>query len=435
MKKIILFSFVLTLFLSCTSTIRQAYYTFPNSFDIYYKSRDTLKKSDNPFSFIDKVKNKNTVLTNRKIKIGNDKNFQNIEDIIENKGKTLSFMIIRNDSIIYEKYFEKNKGAKEIPVNVMSVTKSFVVTLLGIAIEEGFIGSMNDNIQKYIPELKNNKKLKNITLEQLVNMRAGLKYHEIGGMVWLNSRVVNIYYGKDHQKHVVGRAKSTASPDSYFHYQSLATSLVGIAIERATGKKLSSYMREKIWVKLGMEYDGYFTVDDTKQRQNRSFACLGVATRDLAKLGKAYLNDGKNFKDEQVIPLWMVKKVRTLNILINGYFYSHFYRHNRNWTPLKEWEKKNGKYKASIKNTELIKLSSDLLVAEPFAEEDQDFYAEGLLGNFIYAHPKSNTIIVRTGNCTTNGGVAWPELMRAIVKNENQIKNKYYKSIRLKKVY
>lgn len=199
-----------------------------------------------------------------------------------------ALLIVRNDTILLEQYY--GTFSEQSPSNIFSITKAVTSLLCGIAVDEGYI-SISSPITEYIPELKNADPLfKQLTIEHLLDMHTGLDFEESYG--WNPfSKMAKLYYGDD----VVSQFKKLhfkSTPGETHYYNSMATALLGVAIERAVGVPYAQYLQEKVWKPLDMEADALITLDDSKHRQAKSYGGLVSNVRDLAKIGRLYINDG-----------------------------------------------------------------------------------------------------------------------------------------------
>lgn len=199
-----------------------------------------------------------------------------------------ALLIVRNDTILLEKYYGNFSPLS--PSNIFSISKAITALLCGIAVDEGFI-TATDPVTKYIPELNNADPLfKELTIEHLLDMRTGLDFEESYG--WNPfSKMANLYYGKD----VVSQFKKLhfkSKPGTKHYYNSMATALLGVALERAVGISLAKYLQEKVWKPLDMESDAFISLDDSKHRQAKAYGGLVSNVRDLAKIGRLYINGG-----------------------------------------------------------------------------------------------------------------------------------------------
>lgn len=201
-----------------------------------------------------------------------------------------ALLIIRNDTVLLEKYY--GYVTPDTPVSLFSISKALTSLLCGIAVDEGYIASVDDPVTKYIPELESRAAgFKNLTIAHLLDMRTGLDFKE--GYGWNPfSQLARLYYGDDVLKHIKGVGFNGAPGESHY-YNSMATAILGVLIERAVGKPYAEYMQEKVWGPLGMEQDAYVTLDDKKHRQAKAYGGIASNIRDLAKIGRLYLSGGE----------------------------------------------------------------------------------------------------------------------------------------------
>ncbi|MGZ5191039.1 MAG: serine hydrolase domain-containing protein [Flavisolibacter sp.] len=229
--------------------------------------------------------------------------YQFITDYLNSQlpnSRTAAFLVIRNDSILYEKYFNGFDQQSILPSN--SMAKSFTGTLVSIAVDEGAIKSTSEPLTNYLPELlKNDKNFSKITIQHLLDMRSGLDVNE--GSYDLKDDAIRNGLRPNLRKHLL--KIKIAEPPGRFSYQSANTQLLAMVIEKATGKKLFEYLEEKIWKPLGMEKNATWNVDSKKRKFALGSAGLNAITVDFAKLGRLYLNNGK-WNEKQVLdPSWV----------------------------------------------------------------------------------------------------------------------------------
>jgi CubicO group peptidase (beta-lactamase class C family) len=207
-----------------------------------------------------------------------------------------ALLIVRNDTILLEQYY--GNFSKLSPSNIFSISKAVTALLCGIAVDEGYI-SITDPITKFIPELNNaDPFFKELTIEHLLDMRTGLDFQESYG--WNPfSKMAKLYYGKD----VGNQFKALhfkSKPGTTHYYNSMATALLGVAIERAVGVPYSIYLQEKIWKPLDMEADALVSLDDSRHRQAKAYGGLVSNVRDLAKIGRLYITGGV-YDNKQIV--------------------------------------------------------------------------------------------------------------------------------------
>ena len=285
---------------------------------------------------------------------------------------TKVFLVVRNDSIIYEKYFDDYDHTSLFPG--FSVAKSFLSALVGIAIDEGFIKSTHQPVTDFLPELKD-RRFQKVTIDDLLSMRSGIWFKE--GYSNSFSGVAKFYYGRNLRKYSLN-LKTETEPGKEYQYQSANYQLLAMIVEKATGRRISEYMAEKIWKPAGMEAAGTWNYDSKKYRENKGFCCINARAKDFARFGELYLKLGQ-LNDRRIIPEEWIKeslKNRYNSIDSQGFTYTY------SWRVLP-----NG-----------------------------DFFAKGILGEYIYICPAKKTVIVRVGN--KSGELVWPRFFQEII---NQI--------------
>ena len=215
---------------------------------------------------------------------------------------TLSFMIVRNDTILYEYYASKYNDSST--VSSFSVAKTFVSTLIGIAIQEGKIKSVHQPITDFIPEFTD-KRFRQIAIENLLKHTSGIRFSK--QRYNPNSDNAQFYYTTTLREKML-ESKIEEPPGLHFNYASENYQLLGLIIERATHETLSHYLQEKLWKPLGMEHDAFWNIDNkTDSGIEKAFCCLNATTHDFAKLGRLFLNNG-NWNGKQIVSAQWVKK-------------------------------------------------------------------------------------------------------------------------------
>jgi CubicO group peptidase (beta-lactamase class C family) len=217
--------------------------------------------------------------------------------------KIRSLLIIQNDTIKYE-YNSENVNDKTLHTSY-SIAKSFTSALVGIAIDEGYIGSEKDAVIKYIPELKNTEFAEQLTIEHLLNHTSGIKYNLLTD--------ATIYYGTNSLK-ALNKIRFENIPGTKQHYLNINTELLGIILKRATGISPSKYLEDKIWKPIQMCDNGVWSVDEKNQLE-KSFCCIGATALDYAKFGRLYLNKGEWNGKKIISENWYNKSISrdTLN--------------------------------------------------------------------------------------------------------------------------
>lgn len=224
-----------------------------------------------------------------------------LDTIQENK--TIAFLVIQNDSILYENYW---RGYTDKSLSgSFSMAKSVVSMLMGIAIEEGKVKSIDDKVSDYIPELKR-EGTEDITIKDILTMSGGFKWTE---SYWnLFGKTADIYYG-DRVREVVGSLKKDYAPGEKYYYSSAETQLIAWVIENAYGRTVPDLFSEKIWSKIGAEEDALWSLDK-KDGVAKAFCCINTNARDFARLGKLVLQNGQ-WDSVQIVPAAYIKDATT----------------------------------------------------------------------------------------------------------------------------
>jgi CubicO group peptidase (beta-lactamase class C family) len=197
--------------------------------------------------------------------IGNRSTNGSLVNYLEASGTT-AFLVIHKDKLVYERYFD---GYDESSLNTsFSMAKSYASALVGIAIDEGYIKSVNEPITNYIPELlKKDKRFESITIRNLLTMSSGIKYEEGGDLPWSEEADdTKTYYSTD-LRELALNCRIEGEPGEYFEYNNYNPLLVGLILERATGMSVSRYLQEKLWKPMGMEADGSWSLDGERSQR------------------------------------------------------------------------------------------------------------------------------------------------------------------------
>ncbi len=174
-----------------------------------------------------------------------------------------------------------------------SVAKSFTSTLVGAAIRDGAIASLSDPITRYIPALAGSG-YDGVTVEQLLTMRSGVRWNENYTDPQSDVALFNAQRPEGDVDAVTAymrRLPRAHAPGTRWNYNTGETNLIGVLVERATGRRLSDYAREKIWTPAGMEADGAWLYNEGGREI--SGCCLSLRLRDYARFGQFVLDGGR----------------------------------------------------------------------------------------------------------------------------------------------
>ncbi|MFM6321437.1 MAG: serine hydrolase domain-containing protein [Microcystis panniformis] len=285
------------------------------------------------------------------------------------KTETTGILVIKDEKIFYEKYFQGNSNLDKN--TSWSVAKSFTSALVGIAISEGYITSVDDKITKYLPELINSG-YQNVSIKQVLQMSSGVKFSEDydNDSSDISKLLPQLFLYMQPIKKVVLNFPSEYTPGTRFHYISLDTQILGLLIERATGQKFASYFETKLWQPLGAESDAFWLTDN--HHTELTFCCLNATLRDYAKFGLLYLNQGY-FNGRQIVPESWIKE----SIVPDS-------PHLQAGATSEEYGKWGYQYQWWIPT-----------------DSNGDYSAVGVWGQYIYVAPKEKVVIVKTSSGLT----------------------------------
>ncbi len=222
---------------------------------------------------------------------------------------TASLLIVKNGKLVHEQYFNNyQRGSK---TNSFSMAKGIVVMLLGKAIEDKKIKSIDQKFGDFYPKYKDLKFGSQLTLRDLASMEAGLDWDEEYKNPF--SPNAKAYYGNS-LANAVFFQELKEKPAEKFEYQSGATQLLGFAIRKAVDEPVADYLSEKFWTPLGMESNAYWSIDNNKME--KTFCCIHGIARDYAKIGELMRNNGK-YNGQQLLDSAFVQKMTTPTKLSN----------------------------------------------------------------------------------------------------------------------
>jgi len=291
--------------------------------------------------------------------IARDSSNGSLEGYLDASGTT-AFLVIHDDELLYERYFN---GYDETSLQTsFSMAKSFASALVGIAIDEGHIKSVNEPTTNYIPELlEKDKRFKSITIRDLLTMSSGIKYEEGGDLPWSEEADdTKTYYATDLRELALENCQIEGKPGQYFEYNNYNPLLVGLILERATGMHVSRYLQEKLWKPMGMEAEGSWSLDSTSSGFEKMESGVNARARDFARFGMLFAKEG-NWEGKQLISrAWVEESTRPDASTDPSLDYQYFW-----WVDTPDGE--------------------------------NHFSARGNYGQYIYVSPEKDLVIVRLG--------------------------------------
>ena len=276
-------------------------------------------------------------------------------------------LYIAHDGQIEHQVFGEGLHAGNL-VAIRSITKSLNALLVGIAIEDGYLDSVDEPIGGHLTEWAKDRRGK-ITIRQLLHMSSGIE--AIPMVIEPDNKTVVLAEGSD--VHAAALAFELAGqPDLRWTPNQVDTQLIGMVLERATGKRFAQYLSEKIWRPMGL---GTATVNvDGKYGNARTFCCMRARAIDIVKIGQMMIDDGR-WNDRQIVPsAWILEMLKPSPA--NSAFGLHVYR---GW--------RQGEVKPAIARGH----------SEPYRVDDV-FYFMGGLSIMLWMSPSHNLVVFRWGD-------------------------------------
>ena len=215
---------------------------------------------------------------------------------------TSALLILQNGRIQFEKYWLT--GGENVQWMSMSVAKSFISALVGIAIRDSHINNIEEAISDYVPELKNSP-YNNVRIKDVLQMSSGASWNEDYSDPESDiNRWAKIFALGGSFDEFIQTLSYDFKPGTRNHYNSMDTQALGMLVNRATGKTITNYMTEMLWHPMGASNEGYWLLDS--EGMEMAFAGLNITARDYAKFGELYRLDGK-LNGQQIVPKSWVK--------------------------------------------------------------------------------------------------------------------------------
>ena len=271
--------------------------------------------------------------------------------------KTVAFMVIKNDSILFEEY--KNGYNADKVSNSFSMGKSIIGVLVGIAINEGLIDDVNDPVSKYLPEYSEGKNAE-LRIVHLLTMSSGINFDESYNDPF--GFTAKAYYGTDLPE-LIANYEVTEDPGKKFNYRSGNTQILAFLLENVTKTSVSEYAQQKLWSQIGAENNAYWVLDK-EDGHEKAFTGVYATARDFAKVGRLYMNSGR-FNNRQIVAQeYVFESIKPAGLISeNGEINTEY---GYSWWTMR--------YK-----------------------DQKIFYMRGIFGQYVICIPSKNTIVVRLG--------------------------------------
>lgn len=279
----------------------------------------------------------------------------NLRQLLQ-KIETVALVAVKGDSLLVEEYWDGYSDSSWS--GSFSMAKSFTSLLMGAALKDSSIASLEDPVGKYLPEFREGEKAK-VTLSHLLTMSSGTDWNETYSDPL--SVTTELYYGSDAYATATG-VKIADQPGALHRYKSGDTQLLGLVLEKATGKSLSAYAAEKLWHPMGAEHPALWSTDHTGGHI-KAYCCFNSNARDFARFGQLMLDSGRWKGQEIISPEYFAASVKPCMIPDESGNPADYYGYQ--W-----WI---------------------------YPGNEKIFYARGILGQYIIVIPSRDLVLVRLG--------------------------------------
>lgn len=288
--------------------------------------------------------------------------------------ETKAFLVIKNDSIVFEKYFDGYSESSKS--NSFSMAKSITVTLLGKAIMDGKIKSLDQPVGDFFDEYKTGLGAE-LTVGNLASMSSGMKWNE---KYYSIINITSESYFSDDVRSLILNQKIIEKPGQKFRYSSGDTQLLGMIIEKATNTNLSDYLRNNFTNPMGFENEALWQLDSEESGMEKAYCCFASNAKDFARFGKLYKNNGK-WNNEILLDSAFINKATNPVFDASPYYGYGWWLYNY-----------NGK---------------------------KVYTMNGHRGQFVIVFPEEDIIIVRLGDINIQGGSDSGDLYKYISEGYN----------------
>jgi CubicO group peptidase (beta-lactamase class C family) len=280
--------------------------------------------------------------------------------------RTTGLLVARDGVLLHESYregFDEHARATSF-----SVAKSFTSALVGIALADGAIASLDDPVDLYLPELARSG-YAGVRIEDVLTMSSGIAWDE--DYTRTSSDVMGlplqVYLLRRSVPDIVARLERARAPGAYQSYVSSDSLALGLVVRRATGSSVAALLQERVWIPAGMEASASWNVDVHGFELTHAF--LNATLRDFARFGRLYLNEGRR-DERQIIPAAWVRAsavpVAGRPLSADGPPPFATFGYGYGW-----WVPEDG---------------------------EGDFLAMGIWGQFVYVHPVHRIVIAKTSS-------------------------------------
>ena len=306
-----------------------------------------------------------------KLRPEDEAQYETFDDYLAANG-TQALLVVHDDRIVYEHYFDGLDVKRQLPG--FSMSKTFAAVLVGCAVRDGLIQSMDDPLVRYLPELADTPGYDKISLDQLLRMISGIDFDEE------SPAGARLYYTSSLRDEMHSYGVRWAAGSRYA-YASVNIALLWEVLKRRLGKEtVAHYFERRVWGPLGAEFNASWSLDSQTSGVEKLFAGFNATARDQARLGLLFLHEGR-FDGRTILdPDWIERSLTPDDVAgvvktSDGYV-------------------ERGKYQWF------------------WTRDHRAYFAKGYHGQYVFVIPDRNTVIVRFGD--GYGDVDWPALFLRI---------------------
>lgn len=293
---------------------------------------------------------------------------------------TTAMVVARGDTLLFEGYF--NGYTRDSMVTSFSVAKSITSLLVGIAVEDGLIESIDAPVTRHLPELeRRDPRFREITLRHLLDMRSGIAFRD-HDLPWGDKP--KVYYDPRLRERVLTKLEIEGPPGERWAYNSYNPVLLGLVLERVSDTTVAEFVEERLWKRVGMEFPASWSVDGTAAPMEKMESGLNARAIDFAKLGRLVLRQGRWDGARVVSREWIERSTSPEPGCELQDFRPRRICYRRGW-----WLHPGGD------------------------DGPRAIGAWGHLGQYLYVFPGEDIVVVRFGQET--GGVSWPSVIQELV--------------------
>ncbi|HEX3777282.1 MAG TPA: serine hydrolase [Polyangiaceae bacterium] len=302
------------------------------------------------------------------------KSFGSFDQFLKQKA-TRAFIAIHDDTIVYERYFGGVTAHSELPG--FSMSKTFAAALVGRALCDGVLPSLDAPVTAFVPELAGKKRYRDVTLERLLRMTSGIDFDEesiAGASLYYTTDLRDLIYSYDVKW----------PPGEHYLYGSVNIELLWDVLNRRLGgETVSHYFEREIWQPLGAEHAASWSLDSAESGAEKFFGGFNATARDQARLGLLFLHAG-SLNGKSILPeAWVTRSVTPDPVA--GLVHT-----TDGWV-------RRGMYQWFL------------------TRDGRAYFAKGYNGQYVFVVPARHWVFVRFGE--GYGGVDWPGLFLRLTES------------------